>query len=120
MWPYKLEANLTIVLCLNFQFNYSSGQPAPESITDKIYGNTLSVRVQFIYFMQSLFLTIFIISMLIYFEAFKHIMSKQLRITVEFIESSFPDHRTCLVSALKTPDIRRLLINLLIDVLFYC
>ncbi|RWV91785.1 hypothetical protein GW17_00045902 [Ensete ventricosum] len=25
------------------QFNYSSGQPAPESITDKIYGNTLSV-----------------------------------------------------------------------------
>mgnify|MGYP004712132913 CR=1 FL=1 len=29
------------------QFNYSSGQPAPESITDKIYGNTLSVRTQF-------------------------------------------------------------------------
>ncbi|KAJ0100113.1 hypothetical protein Patl1_20025 [Pistacia atlantica] len=26
-----------------FQFNYSSGQPAPESITDKIYGNTLSL-----------------------------------------------------------------------------
>ncbi|KAM0942857.1 putative phosphotransferase (phosphomutase) [Dioscorea sansibarensis] len=25
------------------KFNYSSGQPAPESITDKIYGNTLSV-----------------------------------------------------------------------------
>lgn len=25
------------------QFNYSSGQPAPESITDMIYGNTLSV-----------------------------------------------------------------------------
>ncbi|XP_022009566.1 phosphoglucomutase, chloroplastic isoform X2 [Helianthus annuus] len=24
------------------KFNYSSGQPAPESITDKIYGNTLS------------------------------------------------------------------------------
>ncbi|KAL1342580.1 hypothetical protein AAHE18_09G167300 [Arachis hypogaea] len=24
-------------------FNYSSGQPAPESITDKIYGNTLSI-----------------------------------------------------------------------------
>ncbi|KAF3504962.1 hypothetical protein F2Q69_00043325 [Brassica cretica] len=28
---------------INFQFNYSSGQPAPESITDKIYGNTLSI-----------------------------------------------------------------------------
>lgn len=27
----------------SLQFNYSSGQPAPESITDKIYGNTLSV-----------------------------------------------------------------------------
>ncbi|XP_019427299.1 PREDICTED: phosphoglucomutase, chloroplastic [Lupinus angustifolius] len=25
------------------KFNYSSGQPAPESITDKIYGNTLSI-----------------------------------------------------------------------------
>ncbi|TXG73108.1 hypothetical protein EZV62_001687 [Acer yangbiense] len=25
------------------EFNYSSGQPAPESITDKTYGNTLSV-----------------------------------------------------------------------------
>ena len=25
------------------QFNYSSGQPAPETITDQIYGNTLSV-----------------------------------------------------------------------------
>ncbi|KAJ8438038.1 hypothetical protein Cgig2_030019 [Carnegiea gigantea] len=25
------------------KFNYSSGQPAPESITDKIYGNTLSL-----------------------------------------------------------------------------
>ncbi|KAK4280432.1 hypothetical protein QN277_012057 [Acacia crassicarpa] len=25
------------------KFNYSSGQPAPESITDKIYGNTLSM-----------------------------------------------------------------------------
>ena len=30
---------------INFQFNYSSGQPAPESITDKIYGNTLSVSI---------------------------------------------------------------------------
>lgn len=28
------------------QFNYSSGQPAPETITDKIYGNTLSVCSQ--------------------------------------------------------------------------
>ncbi|XP_039160775.1 phosphoglucomutase, chloroplastic isoform X2 [Eucalyptus grandis] len=27
------------------KFNYNSGQPAPESITDKIYGNTLSVSV---------------------------------------------------------------------------
>ncbi|KAH1191079.1 Phosphoglucomutase, chloroplastic [Glycine soja] len=27
------------------KFNYSSGQPAPESITDKIYGNTLSISV---------------------------------------------------------------------------
>ncbi|KAH9301626.1 hypothetical protein KI387_013209, partial [Taxus chinensis] len=26
------------------KFNYSSGQPAPESITDKIYGNTLSIQ----------------------------------------------------------------------------
>ncbi|CAI7739737.1 unnamed protein product [Closterium sp. NIES-53] len=26
------------------KFNYSSGQPAPESITDKIYGNTLSIK----------------------------------------------------------------------------
>ncbi|KAB1210777.1 Phosphoglucomutase, chloroplastic [Morella rubra] len=26
------------------KFNYSSGQPAPESITDKIYGNTLSIN----------------------------------------------------------------------------
>ncbi|OAY30441.1 phosphoglucomutase, chloroplastic [Manihot esculenta] len=25
------------------KFNYNSGQPAPESITDKIYGNTLSI-----------------------------------------------------------------------------
>ncbi|KAL2324473.1 hypothetical protein Fmac_023531 [Flemingia macrophylla] len=25
------------------KFNYSSGQPAPESITDKVYGNTLSI-----------------------------------------------------------------------------
>ncbi|AED96131.1 phosphoglucomutase [Arabidopsis thaliana] len=25
------------------KFNYSSGQPAPETITDKIYGNTLSI-----------------------------------------------------------------------------
>ncbi|XP_022765585.1 phosphoglucomutase, chloroplastic-like isoform X2 [Durio zibethinus] len=25
------------------KFNYSSGQPAPESITDKIYGNTISI-----------------------------------------------------------------------------
>ncbi|KAL5727793.1 phosphoglucomutase (alpha-D-glucose-1,6-bisphosphate-dependent) [Ranunculus cassubicifolius] len=25
------------------KYNYSSGQPAPESITDKIYGNTLSI-----------------------------------------------------------------------------
>ncbi|CAM8937453.1 unnamed protein product [Rhodiola kirilowii] len=25
------------------KFNYSSGQPAPESITDKIYGNTLAI-----------------------------------------------------------------------------
>ncbi|TQD81682.1 hypothetical protein C1H46_032778 [Malus baccata] len=25
------------------KFNYNSGQPAPESITDKIYGNTLSL-----------------------------------------------------------------------------
>lgn len=30
-------------ICCWIQFNYSSGQPAPESITDKIYGNTLSV-----------------------------------------------------------------------------
>ncbi|KAF4348140.1 hypothetical protein F8388_022331, partial [Cannabis sativa] len=29
------------------KFNYSSGQPAPESITDKIYGNTLSVSIWF-------------------------------------------------------------------------
>ncbi|KAB5525407.1 hypothetical protein DKX38_023156 [Salix brachista] len=27
------------------KFNYNSGQPAPESITDKIYGNTLSVSI---------------------------------------------------------------------------
>ncbi|GMY07046.1 phosphoglucomutase, chloroplastic [Fagus crenata] len=26
------------------KFNYNSGQPAPESITDKIYGNTLSIN----------------------------------------------------------------------------
>ncbi|KAG2715738.1 hypothetical protein I3843_03G094500 [Carya illinoinensis] len=26
------------------KFNYDSGQPAPESITDKIYGNTLSIN----------------------------------------------------------------------------
>ncbi|GJP39907.1 hypothetical protein CLOM_g24231 [Closterium sp. NIES-68] len=26
------------------KFNYSSGQPAPESITDKIYGNTLAIK----------------------------------------------------------------------------
>ncbi|KAF8094890.1 hypothetical protein N665_0350s0005 [Sinapis alba] len=33
-----------ILVDLNMtEFNYSSGQPAPESITDKIYGNTLSV-----------------------------------------------------------------------------
>ncbi|XP_011628936.1 phosphoglucomutase, chloroplastic isoform X2 [Amborella trichopoda] len=29
------------------KFNYSSGQPAPESITDKIYGNTLSTVFDF-------------------------------------------------------------------------
>lgn len=29
------------------KFNYSSGQPAPESITDKIYGNTLSGYADF-------------------------------------------------------------------------
>lgn len=34
-----------VCICLCFQFNYSSGQPAPESITDKIYGNTLSVSI---------------------------------------------------------------------------
>ncbi|CAM6106449.1 unnamed protein product [Calypogeia fissa] len=26
------------------KYNYNSGQPAPESITDKIYGNTLSIK----------------------------------------------------------------------------
>lgn len=32
--------------CLHLpQFNASSGQPAPESITDKIFGNTQAVRL---------------------------------------------------------------------------
>lgn len=35
--------NHFFMIVVNFQFNYSSGQPAPETITDKIYGNTLSV-----------------------------------------------------------------------------
>ncbi|KAF2537553.1 hypothetical protein F2Q68_00021332 [Brassica cretica] len=34
---------------INFQFNYSSGQPAPESITEKIYGNTLSCHSTFMF-----------------------------------------------------------------------
>lgn len=33
-----------VVVFVCIQFNYNSGQPAPESITDQIYGNTLSVR----------------------------------------------------------------------------
>ncbi|GJM84467.1 hypothetical protein PR202_ga00137 [Eleusine coracana subsp. coracana] len=28
------------------KFNYSSGQPAPETITDQIYGNTLSIEIK--------------------------------------------------------------------------
>lgn len=38
------------------KFNYSSGQPAPESITDKIYGNTLSVRFHHLVLNNVLFL----------------------------------------------------------------
>ncbi|KAK6926311.1 Alpha-D-phosphohexomutase, alpha/beta/alpha domain I, partial [Dillenia turbinata] len=38
-WGHK-EAQ--VLPCQPFHFNYNSGQPAPESITDKIYGNILS------------------------------------------------------------------------------
>lgn len=46
------------------QFNYSSGQPAPESITDKIYGNTLSVSTRLILVFHTRIDSIFSLSVL--------------------------------------------------------
>lgn len=43
-WNSHIQIGFLFFLINILQFNYSSGQPAPESITEKIYGNTLSVR----------------------------------------------------------------------------
>lgn len=42
-FPFQYYSLVTCFCIENIQFNYNSGQPAPEFITDKIYANTLTV-----------------------------------------------------------------------------